>query len=68
MSMSTSNKTPSYRLKANANYHSKTVQKPLRFKLIEDADLLTAIDNDSEPLNQVANNLLRVHYDLPSNK
>lgn len=62
------NKTPSYRLKANANYHDKTVQKKLRFKLVEDADLLNAIDNDSEPLNKVANKLLRVHYDLPSNK
>ena len=62
------NKTPSYRLKANAKYDSKMVQKTLRFKRVEDADLLNAIDNDSEPLNKVANKLLRIHYDLPSNK
>lgn len=60
------NKTPSYRLKANANYHDKTVQKTLRFKLVEDADLLNAIDNDSEPLNKVANKLLRRYYNLPN--
>ena len=58
------NKTPSYRLKANANYHDKTVQKTLRFKLVEDADLLNAIDSDNESLNKIANKLLRNHYKL----
>ena len=43
------NKTPSYRLKANANYHDKTVQKTLRFKLVEDADLLNDIEHEKPP-------------------
>ena len=58
------NKTPSYRLKSNANYHDKTVRKSLRFKLVEDADLIAAIDNDKEPLNKVVNKVLRNHYGL----
>jgi hypothetical protein len=58
------NKTPSYRLKANANYERKMAQKTLRFKLVEDADLLAAIDNDIEPFNKVVHELLRKHYNI----
>jgi len=58
------NKTPSYRLKANATYERKVTKKTLRFKLVEDADLLAAIDDDIEPFNKVAHELLRKHYNL----
>ena len=58
------NKTPSYRLKANARYESKVVQKTLRFKYVEDSDLLRAIESDGEPLNSLAKRLLRRHYGL----
>lgn len=62
------NKTPSYRLKANANYERKTAQKTLRFKRVEDADLIAAIEIDKEPFNSLTNRLLRSHYDLPMKK
>lgn len=60
------NKTPPYRLRSNANYHNKTVQKPLRFKRVEDADLLAAIANDKTALNKLVISLLRTHYNLPN--
>jgi hypothetical protein len=57
-------KTPPSRLKANSKYISKTTPKTLRFKTIEDADLIEAINSDKRALNNLANELLREHYKL----
>lgn len=59
-----SKKTPPSRLKANSKYIAKTTPKTLRFKTIEDADLIDAISKDVRPLNNLANELLREHYKL----
>lgn len=58
-------KTPSYRLKANADYEQKITQKTVRFKRVEDADLLKAINNDDDiSFNHLVHNLLRMYYGL----
>lgn len=62
------NKTPCYKLRANANYHSKTTQKIVRFRNDRDADLLQAIGNDSQPLTDLVRQLLREHYKLKSSR
>ena len=59
-----SKKTPPSRLKANSKYHDKTVQKTLRFKRVEDADLIAAIDADSQSFNSLTHTLLREYYKL----
>lgn len=58
------NKTPESKLKANAKYNDKSIQKPVRFKIVEDADLIAAISRDNEALNKLINRLLRAHYDI----
>lgn len=62
------NKTPSYRLKANANYHSKTTQKIVRFRNDKDADLLQAISDDEQSLTGLVRQLLREHYKLKNSR
>ena len=62
------NKTPSYKLRANANYHSKTTQKIIRLHNTSDADLLQAINNDEQPLTGLVRQLLREHYKLKSSR
>lgn len=58
-------KTPPYRLKANASYEQKITQKTVRFKRVEDADLLKAINNDDDiSFNHLVHNLLRMYYGL----
>lgn len=57
------NKTPSYRLRASANYERKMLKKTLRFSLVDDADLIAAIENEKS-LNALAHQLLREHYKL----
>ena len=57
-------KTPSYQLRAIANYDKKMAQKKLRFDVEGDADLLEAINNDAQSLNSLVNKLLREHYKL----
>lgn len=62
------NKTASYKLKANANYHAKMIQKNVRFHTAKDADLLQAINNDDRQLNSLVRQLLREHYKLKSSR
>ena len=57
-------KTPSYQLRASANYERKMLKKTLRFNLVDDADLLEVIDSDKRSLNSLAHSLLREHYKL----
>lgn len=58
-------KTPPYRLKANTSYEQKLTQKTVRFKRVEDADLLQAINNDDDvSFNHLVHNLLRMYYGL----
>lgn len=58
-------KTPPYRLKANTSYEQKITQKTVRFKRVEDADLLKAINNDDDvSFNHLVHNLLRMYYGL----
>ena len=59
-----STKTPSYRLRASANYERKMLKKTLRFNIINDADLIDAISDDKQSLNSLAHTLLREHYKL----
>lgn len=58
-----STKTPSYQLRASANYERKMLKKTLRFNLVNDADLIVAIENEKS-LNALAHQLLREHYKL----
>lgn len=64
MGMVMTKKTPSYQLRASANYDGKMLKKTLRFNLVDDADLIEAIDSDKRSLNSLANSLLREHYQL----
>lgn len=57
-------KTPSYQLRASANYERKMLKKTLRFSLVDDADLIEAINSDNQSLNSLAHKLLREHYKL----
>lgn len=59
-----STKTPSYQLRASANYERKMLKKTLRFNLVDDADLIEAINSDNQSLNSLAHKLLREHYKL----
>lgn len=62
------NKTAPSKLKANANYHGKMIQKNVRFHTVKDADLLQAISNDEQQLNNLVRQLLREHYKLKSSR
>lgn len=57
-------KTPSYQLRASANYERKMLKKTLRFNLVNDADLIESIRRDKQSLNSLAHDLLREHYKL----
>ena len=57
-------KTPLYQLRASANYERKMLKKTLRFSLINDTDLIDAINNDKQSLNSLAHALLREYYKL----
>lgn len=60
------NKTKDYVLRANANYRKKhTTTKSVQFHNGKDADIINAINNDSEQsFNSLVKALLRQHYQL----
>lgn len=58
------NKTAPSKLRANAKYHGKMIQKNIRLHTLNDIDLLKAIDNDEQQFNSLVRQLLREHYKL----
>ena len=58
------NRTPDYRLRANAAHEKKLKRKNVIFNQSDDAELLKAIDNDSESFSPLVINLLKKHYGL----
>ena len=62
------NATPSYKLRANANYEAKLTRKNVIFKQTDDADLLADIAADAESFTPLVKRLLREHYKQSKNQ